>query len=660
MQKNIWLIWLFGLLCFSISSLKAQDSQIDSVKQLIGKATSNIDRLYARLTYSSLLRRTDPSAALNEINAVLEEGISKNLTSIIAKAHLEAGNLYYLKGDYIKAIISYESSEKWMLKLPVNANSIDGKGAVYNNLGATYSLINDLDNAQVFYLKGMHEYSLNNDSTKMITSLFNFAFIFIDMQEWQKALDYFYKCIDLAPGCKDRDMFIQVYSRAAAMCFRLKKFTEGNRLLSISDNYYKKYREYVGEIYHANAHGEYYFAVNDFEAALDQHQKAYAGSLQWNDPYYIVDETWEIGRCFLHLNRIDSAEKYLTYALDSAKAYNYLPKIRFILNDWCSFMASSGNYKKSYELRSSLLYFTDSLINVQNHNRVLLFDAKFQSELKENQIKQLETDKKVQQLSLDQKNILNYILVGGAMILLIVSLLSWRNYKQKQKLQQRRISELETEKKLLATEAVLKGEEQERSRLAKDLHDGLGGLLSGIKYSFQNMKDNLVMTTENHQAFERGMDMLDTSIKELRRVAHNMMPEALVKFGLDTALRDFCNDINQIGVLQVTYQSIGLENLSIDHTTSITIYRIVQELINNSMKHAAAKTAIVQLSKTDGKISITVEDDGKGFDTVILNHSKGIGWSNIQSRVDFLNGKLDVQSGAGKGTSVHIELNNVT
>ncbi len=222
-----------------------------------------------------------------------------------------------------------------------------------------------------------------------------------------------------------------------------------------------------------------------------------------------------------------------------------------------------------------------------------------------------------------------------------------------------RISELETEKKLLATEAVLKGEEQERSRLAKDLHDGLGGLLSGIKYSFQNIKSNLVMTTENHQAFERGMDMLDTSIKEMRRVAHNMMPEALVKFGLDTALKDFCNDINQTAVLQVTYQSIELENVSIDQTTSITIYRIVQELIHNSMKHAAAKTAIVQLSKTDGKISITVEDDGKGFDTVILNHSKGIGWSNIKSRVDFLNGKLDVQSGPGKGTSVHIELNNV-
>ena len=142
--------------------------------------------------------------------------------------------------------------------------------------------------------------------------------------------------------------------------------------------------------------------------------------------------------------------------------------------------------------------------------------------------------------------------------LLIISMLSYRNYKHKQKLQQQRITELETEKQLTATEAVLKGEEQERTRLAKDLHDGLGGMMSGIKYSLQTMKGNLIMTPENQQAFERSMDMLDSSINEMRRVAHNMMPEALVKFGLDTALKDLCNDINQSGALQVNYQSIGI------------------------------------------------------------------------------------------------------
>jgi signal transduction histidine kinase len=171
------------------------------------------------------------------------------------------------------------------------------------------------------------------------------------------------------------------------------------------------------------------------------------------------------------------------------------------------------------------------------------------------------------------------------------------------------------------------------------------------------MKGNLVMTPENAQAFERSMDMLDSSIREMRRVAHNMMPEALVKFGLDTALKDFCNDINQSGALVVNYQSIGLENVQLDQTVSITIYRIVQELINNTMKHAAAKNAIVQVSKSNTGITITVEDDGKGFNPVILQGGKGIGWSNIQSRVEYLKGKLDIQSAADKGTSVHIELN---
>jgi signal transduction histidine kinase len=131
----------------------------------------------------------------------------------------------------------------------------------------------------------------------------------------------------------------------------------------------------------------------------------------------------------------------------------------------------------------------------------------------------------------------------------------------------------------------------------------------------------------------------------------------LVKFGLDTALKDFCADINNSGALKISYQSIGLENIVLEQTTAITIYRIVQELINNTMKHAVAKTAIVQVTKTNNQLAVTVEDDGKGFDTSILRQSKGIGWSNIQNRVEFLKGNLDVQSEKEKGTSVHIEMN---
>lgn len=336
----------------------------------------------------------------------------------------------------------------------------------------------------------------------------------------------------------------------------------------------------------------------------------------------------------------------LNLAFERRKCLETLSSIYFGMHDL---------HKGEDYLRQSTV-IGDSLLGETIQKNTLEIEKKYEAEKKENQIKALTAQQKVQQLSIERKNLLNKILIGAAVVVVIVSLMAYRNYRQKQKIQEQRIAELETEKKLAATEAVLKGEEQERTRLAKDLHDGLGGMLSGIKYSFSTMKGNLIMTPENAQAFERSMDMLDSSIKEMRRVAHNMMPEALVKFGLDTALKDFCNDINQSGALKVTYQSIGMQQAEIDQTSAITVYRIVQELLNNIMKHAGAESAIVQLSKTDDTLSLTVEDDGQGFNTSILHGTKGIGWSNIQTRVEYLKGKTDIQSGPDKGTSVHIEL----
>jgi signal transduction histidine kinase len=283
-------------------------------------------------------------------------------------------------------------------------------------------------------------------------------------------------------------------------------------------------------------------------------------------------------------------------------------------------------------------------------------DAVFESENQERKITVLEQEEELQQLRLKQKNNFNYILIAGATTLLIISLLSYRNYRQKQRLQQLRINELETEKQLTATEAVLKGEEKERTRLAKDLHDGLGGLLSGVKFSLSNMKDNLMITPDNMAVFERSLDMIDASIRELRRVAHNMMPEMLTKFGLDEALEEYCNILNGTGLLKVKYQSLGME-ARLDKSLEIIVYRIIQELLNNILKHASASEAFVQLVRETNRLNVVVEDDGKSFDTGILEKNKGAGWMNIRSRVDYLKGQLDIHSEAGKGTLVNIEFN---
>lgn len=317
---------------------------------------------------------------------------------------------------------------------------------------------------------------------------------------------------------------------------------------------------------------------------------------------------------------------------------------------------NNNQAQKALAVADELFTISDSLAIVQNNNRRIIMDAVFESENKEKKITVLEQQEELQQLRLRQKNIFNYILMAGVTTLMIISLLSYRNYKQKQKLQQLRINELETEKQLTATEAVLKGEEQERTRLAKDLHDGLGGLLSGVKFSLSNMKDKLLITPDNMAVFERSLDMIDTSIKELRRVAHNMMPEILTKFGLDEAVKEYCNTINATKLLRVKYQSLGMDS-RLNNSTEIIVYRIVQELLNNIMKHAAATEVFVQLIRDNDRLNIVLEDNGKGFEIASLENSKGAGWVNIRSRVEYLKGQLDIHSVAGKGTLVNIEFN---
>ena len=193
-------------------------------------------------------------------------------------------------------------------------------------------------------------------------------------------------------------------------------------------------------------------------------------------------------------------------------------------------------------------------------------EAKYQNEKKEKEILQLQKSNALQSLSLQKKSTFNYFLIGSVAALLITGFLGYRNLrhrqqlaKQQDELQQQRIRELEKDKQLIAVDSMLKGQEEERSRLAKDLHDGLGGLLSGVKFSLSNMKDNLIITPDNMAVFERSLDMLDTSIKELRRVAHNMMPEILTKFGLDEAIKEYCNTVNATKLLTVKYQSLGMD-----------------------------------------------------------------------------------------------------
>ena len=168
------------------------------------------------------------------------------------------------------------------------------------------------------------------------------------------------------------------------------------------------------------------------------------------------------------------------------------------------------------------------------------------------------------------------------------------------------------------------------------------------------MKGNVFLSEENARSFENVIVQLDQSISELRRVSHNMMPEALIKYGLKEALENYCENLNLSGKINVQLQTYGMEN-RMEQSTEIVVYRIIQELLNNVIKHAEAKKVLIQLVREDDRFNLTVEDDGKGFD--VKEIKDGAGLSNIRARIDYLNGNMDVVSKKGEGTSVHIEGN---
>ncbi len=359
---------------------------------------------------------------------------------------------------------------------------------------------------------------------------------------------------------------------------------------------------------------------------------------------------------FLHQNQLHKAEAYADSGLVIAKGnkqkenrqtgYSLLSKIAYAHHD----------YQRAAMMDREVDLVKEEIENDHINRNILALQTQFETTKKELRINQLETAQQVQQLTLHKRKTVIFLLILLLIMILMVGWLLLRNNRRRQALQQQQILQLQQEKQLSATEAVIKGQEEERVRMARDLHDGLGGILSGTRYLLGSMKEHAVTGKEHASTIDRTIGMLDHSIAELRRVAHNMMPESLLKLDLNNALQDYCQQITNSNALEITYQGFGLSDIEADHTVKITVYRIVQELINNIIRHASAKNAVVQVIAKDRELSIAVEDDGKGFDTAMLDSAKGIGYKNISNRVEFLKGKIDVSSEMGKGTSVYIQI----
>jgi signal transduction histidine kinase len=212
-----------------------------------------------------------------------------------------------------------------------------------------------------------------------------------------------------------------------------------------------------------------------------------------------------------------------------------------------------------------------------------------------------------------------------------------------------------TEKMFL--NAIIQTEEKERKRFAKDLHDGLGPLLSTVKMSISSLAQ-LEHDKSSKEIVQNTEMVINEAIKSLKEISDNLSPHVLNNFGLARAVRNFTNKINAAKVLQIKLKS-NLGDIRFENNIEVVLYRVICELINNTIKHAKAKKIEIDLNIAEKNLTIAYKDDGKGFQMdKLLNQANngGMGFSNIFSRINSLKGEINVDSQPGKGTLVNIKV----
>ncbi|MDI3320681.1 tetratricopeptide repeat-containing sensor histidine kinase [Pinibacter soli] len=646
------------ILIFTVLSYNAQaqsSTKNDSLRSNINKATTDSLKVEALYEYMKANLNNNTSDFEPYIRQMIFLSRKINFKWGLSTAYILGLSYHKNRGEFEQAL-KYADSATFVTKGDTAENMRVNMGHIALNRGNLYYNVGDYESALKDYYQAEKVFSQIRHKS-LASTYSNISNCFMSLSDHSNAITYSRLAVATAKSFDDKRLLATDMMNLATAYMNINDFNAADSLLHEA-------WPIVEQLKNLKSFHVYYYNMGDLSTykkdtltALGYYRKSYEYAMQSGDVWQQGKALNLIINCQLDLQQKDvktNIDNLYLLAKENEMDDNKADALQF----YSRWYADNGNYKEAYAYEKQFRTISDSIYSNEIKEKASLMDVRFRVAGKEQEIKELTASQKIQQLSIRQKNIVNYIFAATTIALVIISLLAYRNYRHRQKLQQTKIDELETEKKLAAIEAVLKGEEQERTRIAKDLHDGLGGMLSGIKYSLGSMKQNLVMTPDNAQAFEKSIDMLDSSIQEMRRVAHNMMPEVLLKYGLDTALREFCNDIGRSGAVSIKYQSLGMNGVDVEQTTAITVYRIIQELVNNVLKHAQAQNLLVQLdfAKQENMLAITVEDDGKGFNMDALDQNGGMGWKSIQNRVKFLKGKIDVQTSHDKGTSVMIEI----
>jgi two-component system, NarL family, sensor kinase len=588
------------LVCFGTAS--AQMHVIDSLRSVINSSITPEKKLQAYVLLTGRLG----TVSFDETVKIGEQGValaqSRNDSTALAQLTHYIGSAHYFKGDYEKAAAMYYTA----LGIFERYNQKKEVALVLNDIAKLYRKARDLTRAAATYDQALAVFTDLKDSSG-IQMIYNESGVVYEYKgNYEEALRRYNASLKIADLLKD--------DAGKSWCYN---FIAGVYLLQ-----------------------------NKYAEAEDYNLRALAIRQQLKDTFAISLSYSDLGNLYSSWGKYDRSEYYFDQSNFIADKMGYKELVSNNYQSMSQLASTMGRYKDAFDYYKWHTQLKDSIFNAQKTRQIEEISTIYETTKKEKQIQD-------QQIIIRKRNQLLY---GAAALLFIFMLIAYFIYNRYKWKQQLRMQAEILRQQELATKAILEAEEKERIRIAKDLHDGVGQMMSAARMNLSSFSNSLrVESEEQKHSLINIVKLVDESCKEVRAVSHSMMPQVLLTKGLAEAVEELVAKIDP-SVLKINFHSEGFEQRLHSNTESI-LYRVIQECINNTLKHAAAKHLDISLLKENNSISITLEDDGKGFD---LNHAKeGMGLKNIQTRIRFLKGDADIDTAPGKGTSVviHVPLN---
>jgi len=597
----------------SLSWVQKDSLRIDSLKQLLttqkltGKHKMVIFDEIAILFHGHALDSSTVyyskalllAQELNEYDKMMEMGI-------------QIGINHSYQGKYELAFACYERS----IALAKKYGNKKMEAFGLRSMGFTYAKQGKHNTAIDYYLQFLKHFESEGTTENKVITLANLSEINRRLGNTEMAIQYLKQAEEISEKITEYRyewVMPQIYNEFAFNYLNKGDYDEALRYALKADSINSS----SGTVNYCYTYGilaRVYLFRNDFDRANYYAEESYKKAQILKDVSLYIYAGTILSDVYLAQKRYSEAEAeaFKAWQIDTTN----LDESRKLVENIAFAHIQMGNKEKAaYYLQKF------STLNAQYSEK------SFQTTVSDLSIK-YETEKKVERINTLEKKRQLYvwlIVFGGLLITaLVIVLMITVRYTRKQQ-------------QLIANEAVQKGELGERSRIAQDLHDRLGGSLTAMKIGLNNA-----------ESIQTIGEKLDTCIKELRDITNNIMPRSLEKFGMKGALEDFCVDVPNLH-----FHFFG-ENLRIHRNQEYAVYCCAKELVNNALKHAGATTINVQLVQSKKHVSLTVQDDGCGFDEKTVK--KGHGLENIQNRVASCNGKIDITSSPGKGTETVIEL----